>query len=80
MNNVSPIKDSVTMVRNVINNGGVNRIIYALSNGQYVGSITFDGNSAEIVKNMAIDFQSFISEQMSGILHVPPGARLPGHN
>ena len=80
MSNVSQLNGNaqpVAMIRNVLNSGGVNRIVYTLSNGQYVGSLTFDGQSTEAVKAMADDFQAFMAEQAGSLLKVPPGTRLP---
>lgn len=75
---VSPINGhaEVRMLRQVIQTTGSNRVIYTLSNGQYLGSITFDGMTNDALKMMAADFQAMITEVAGGIVQVP-GARLP---
>jgi hypothetical protein len=54
--------------------GGINRLIYTMSNGDYVGSIVFDGVNPDALRALANDFQAFIVEQTGGISVAPPGA------
>lgn len=62
------------LIRTAMQQAGVNRVIYTLSNGQYVGTIHFDGMSADLLRAMAQDFHAFINEQTGGVALAPAAA------
>jgi hypothetical protein len=70
------------MLRTPIMVGGGNRLVYTMSNGAYVGSIVFDGMTADLLRAMAQDFVAFINQQTGGLALAPASAlgALPKRN
>lgn len=70
-----------TLIRNVIPMNPGLKIVYTLSNGAYLGTLTVEASAQDALRTLVDDFHSFIHEQTSGLAlargGLPPGA-FPG--
>lgn len=57
----------VQLVRTVILRNPGMRLVYALTDGRYVGQIEFEGVDQAFFAAIANDFQAFIAQQTGGL-------------
>lgn len=72
MNGSGEAQVTLTVIKSMIPRGNGAKIIYTLSNGQFVGSIDFDIAHPQFFKMMGAEFQQFCAEQ-GGTIQIPSG-------
>jgi hypothetical protein len=62
------------IVKSVMPIPGGAKIVYCLSNGKYVGTLTFDCVNPDALRLLGEDFVEFTREKTSGLVTPVPGA------
>jgi hypothetical protein len=73
-NGVSAEEAGLNIVKSTMPVPGGAKLVYCLSNGQYVGTLTYDCINPEALRLLGEDFVEFTREKTSGLVQPVPAA------